>query len=241
MFRYPTRTALTIAASLAQIGEFSFILATLAVSLKLLPPEGQSLVVAGAIFSITLNPLAFWLADRAAHWFEAPAPPPTAETAALHDHAVIVGYSRVGSAIGETFVSGHVPFVVIELDDDRVDALLSEGVPVVHGDGTRHEVLSQAGVERARLLVIAVSDPYQAAAIAKHAHELNAAISMIARANSDEERSYLEEHGVELVLSSKTELALAMAYNSLLRMGSANTEADAVIDSLRHARPAAVH
>jgi len=223
-FRYPTRTALTISASLAQIGEFSFILATLAVSLKLLPTEGQSLIVAGAIFSITLNPLAFWFAERVAQWFEAPAEPRAEVGGGLHDHAVIVGYGRVGSAIGETFISGHIPYVAIEDDEDRFDALQREGIPVVRGDGTRPEVLSQAGIEHARLLVIAVPDPYQAAAVADNAHTLSSSVAMIARAHSDEERSYLQEHGVELALVGERELALGMAHHALLRMGCADDE-----------------
>jgi len=240
-FRYPTRTAFTISASLAEIGEFSFILATLAVSLKLLPPAGQSLVVAGSIFSIALNPLAFWFAEHAARLFEKPTKPPVDAGDELVGHAVIVGYGRVGSAIGETFTSSHIPYVAIEADEDRVDALRGEGVPVVLGDGARPEVLNQAGIAHARLLVIAVPDPYQAAAIVENAHALSPLLAVVARAHGDEERSYLEQHGVELAVVGERELALGMAHHALVHMGRGDSEADDVINSFRHAHQPAVH
>ncbi|HEX5061522.1 MAG TPA: YbaL family putative K(+) efflux transporter [Kofleriaceae bacterium] len=240
-FRYPTRTAFTISASLAEIGEFSFILATLAVSLKLLPPAGQSLVVAGSIFSIALNPFAFWFAEHAARLFEKPAKSPVKVGAEHHGHAVIVGYGRVGSAIGETFITSHVPYVVIDADEDRVDALRNEGVPVVLGDGARPEVLHQAGITHARLLVVAVPDPYQAAAIVANAHTLSPLLATVARAHGDEERAYLEERGVEIAVVGERELALGMAHHALVHMGFADSEVGDVIDSFRHAHQPAVH
>jgi CPA2 family monovalent cation:H+ antiporter-2 len=225
-FRYPVRTALTISASLAQIGEFSFILSALAVRLGLLPPQGQSLIVAGAMFSITLNPLLFWAAGRAAHWLEArggqaPAPPVAGLEDALHDHVVVAGYGRVGSAVGESLASCHIAFAAVDEDLDRVEALHREGVAAVFGDATRSDVLARAGVARARMLVIAVSDPYQARAIFDAARALQPNIETVARAHSDVERGYLEGEGIAVALVGARELALAMAHQALERMGAA--------------------
>jgi CPA2 family monovalent cation:H+ antiporter-2 len=228
-FRFPPRTAFTIAASLSQIGEFSFILAALAVSLQLLPPEGESLIVAGAIFSITFNPVAFWAAERASRWLE----PPIVVDDTLHDHAVIVGYGRVGSAIGTTFAASHVPYVAIDQDQDRVDALQHEAVPVVFGDGARPEVLAKAAIERARVLVITASDPYQAHAIIERARELNPTIATVVRAPSEEARSYLEHEGAGVALTGERELAFGMAHHALVSMGCAVSEADRTIAAVR--------
>jgi len=222
-FRYPGHTAFTISASLSQIGEFSFILAALAVSLNLMPREGQSLIVAGAIFSITLNPVAFWAASHAAHWLEPlPAPVEAARSTAdiaLHDHAIIVGYGRVGQAVGETFVAHHLLYVAIDQDQEHAEELLKHDVPVLVGDGARAELLELAGIHHARVLVVAVPDPYQARAIIERARELNPTIATIARAHSEEERIYLEQEGAGVALTEEHELAYGMAHHALTTMG----------------------
>jgi CPA2 family monovalent cation:H+ antiporter-2 len=248
IFRYPVRTALTISASLAQIGEFSFILAALGVALGLLPAEGQSLIVAGALLSISLNPLAFEAASRASRWIstrphilerlertpgvlgELPA---TTDAEALHDHAVIVGYGRVGSAIGETLAQRGMPYIIVEQNRETVEALRARGLPVLFGDAERPDVLRHAHFERARLLVVAVPDPYQARAIIDLARSANPAIDTVARTHSESERAYLERHGVGLALIGERELALGMARYALVSMGSGEDEADATVDAIR--------
>ncbi len=247
-FRYPVRTALTISASLAQIGEFSFILAALGVTLGLLPAEGQSLIVAGALLSISLNPLAFKAADRASAWISARPRllamlerppgvlgelPATTDEDTLRDHAVIVGYGRVGSAIGETLVQRGVPYIIVEQNRETVEALRARGLPVLFGDAARPDVLRHAHFERARLLVVALPDPYQARAIIDIARSANPAIDTVARTHSEAERSYLERHGVGLALIGERELALGMARYALLSMGSDEDEADATVDAIR--------
>jgi CPA2 family monovalent cation:H+ antiporter-2 len=247
-FRYPVHTALTISASLAQIGEFSFILAALAVTLNLLPPEGQSLIVAGALLSISLNPLAFVAADRVARWirarprllawFERPAGPlaelpATVDEAGLRGHAIIVGYGRVGSAIGETLTQTGVPFVVIEQNRETAEALRLNGLPVLYGDATRPNVLREAHVEQARLLILATPDPFQARAMIDVARAVNPDIETVARTHSEGERAYLESHGVGLALIGERELALGMAHYALLRMGCEEKRADATVDAIR--------
>ncbi|HJR65636.1 MAG TPA: YbaL family putative K(+) efflux transporter [Gemmatimonadaceae bacterium] len=247
-FRYPVRTALTISASLAQIGEFSFILAALAVTLNLLPPEGQSLIVAGALLSISLNPLAFVAADRTARWLggrprllsmlERPAGeiaelPKTVDEAALRGHAIIVGYGRVGSAIGETLTRVGMPYVVIEQNRETAESLREKGLPVLYGDATRPGVLREAHVEQARLLIVATPDPFQSRAMIDLAREANPKIDTVARTHSENERDYLERHGVGLALIGERELALGMAHYALLRMGCEEKRADATVDAIR--------
>jgi monovalent cation:H+ antiporter-2, CPA2 family len=251
-FRYPVRTALTISASLAQIGEFSFILAALALSLGLLPPEGQSLIVAGAILSISLNPVAFWAADRASRGiasrprlraaFErgapAVAPLPSAQDAQLRDHAIIAGYGRVGSAIGDILARQGIPFVAIDHDRDVVLSLRERGRVALFGDAARAGVLQQAHPERARLLVVATPDPFQARAVVDRARAANPGIEIVARAHSDEQRSYLERHGARIVLVGEHELAFALAHHVLMQMGCGDDAADAAIDHIRRHRVA---
>jgi CPA2 family monovalent cation:H+ antiporter-2 len=179
-FGYPIHTAALISASLAQVGEFSFILAALGVSLGLMPPEGQSLIVAGAILSISLNPLAFGAAARGARWIaarpsllaklernvrpHAPAPEEPTPVASTN-HAIIVGFGRVGSVIGGQLAQHTVPFVVVEQERETADMLRKRGLSVITGDASQAGVLEQANVGAARLLVITAPDRFKARAV----------------------------------------------------------------------------
>jgi CPA2 family monovalent cation:H+ antiporter-2 len=255
VFGYSVRTALTISASLAQIGEFSFILAALAGSLGLLPPEGQSLIIAASILSIGLNPVAFWLADRATRWLEAhprllaalerspghlavAAEPEGAAdaggaAAAITDHVIIVGYGRVGAAIGEILRARGVPFVAIDPSRELVRSEGARGRPVVFGDAARPEVLERANPRRARLLVVAMSDPYQAGAIIERVRAENPAIACLARAHSEGERAYLQQHGADRVFVGEHELAFSLAHEALINLGCDHDLADGLIAGFR--------
>ncbi len=230
LFRYSTHTALTISASLAQIGEFSFILAALGVSLGLLPREGQSLIVAGALLSISLNPLAFGVADRVERWIaarprlvallERPAgttadQPPTMDPQQWRDHVIIVGYGRVGSAIGETLMKHEVPYVVVEQDRETVDALRGRGIAAFSGDASRPGVLDQAMVGQARLLAVTAPDPFKARAIILAARRANPTIDTVVRTHTDDERTYLERLRVGMAVMGERELANTMARYAL--------------------------
>jgi CPA2 family monovalent cation:H+ antiporter-2 len=250
-FRYPVRTALTISASLAQIGEFSFILAALALVLGLLPPEGQSLIVAGAILSISLNPLAFVAADALGRAIvrrprllaaleRSPGPmPPETVTAAddgLRDHAIIVGFGRVGSAIGEILAKRQIAFVAIDDSRERVLALRDHGVAAQFGDAARPGVLERAHAERARLVVLALPDPFQARAVIDRVRAINPGIEIVARAHKTDERRYLEAHGADIALVGEHELAFALAHHALLKLGCDDDDADVAIDEVRRRR-----
>ena len=235
-FRYPLHTALIISASLAQIGEFSFILAALAVSLGLLPTEAQSLIVAGALLSITLNPFVFRTVDPLWRWIskrrgltEALERPPgaiaelpaTVGEAALRDHVVLIGYGRVGAPVADELSRHAIPHVVVEQSRERAEALRKRGLPVIYGDATRPEVLANAHLERARLVVVAAPDAYQARAILEICRRINPEAEILVRTHSDEEREFLQGHGAAQALVGERELAVSLTRAALRRFGVA--------------------
>ena len=235
VFGHPLRTSLTISASLAQIGEFSFILAALAVSLGLLPPEGQSLIVAGALLSITLNAVVFKLIAPVETWVHArplltrllepapdraPAMPEELEAGRLHGHAVLVGHGRVGRRVAEALAARKIPYLVIEQDRGTALALREEGLPVLYGDAARPGLLEHAGLREARLLVVTAPEPFQARAIIDLARRIHPGIDIAVRTHSDAERAYLEERKVGMAVMGEQELADAMARYALGRFGA---------------------
>ena len=207
-FKRPKSVALTISASLAQIGEFSFILAGLGVSLKLLPPEGRDLVLAGAILSILLNPLLFALLDKILPNLAAREPPRQPDAAA-QPHAVLVGYGRVGKAVAEG-LKGRTPLVVIEDDLERADALREAGFAGIQGNAVRPEVLKSAGLDKATHLFVAVPNPFEAARIIEQARTANPKAAIIARAYSDADVALLRQAGANQALIGEQEIARAM-------------------------------
>ena len=224
-FRYPVRTALVVAASLAQIGEFSFILAGLGVTLNLLPPEGHSLVLAGALLSITANPLIFagatWLerrvraSPRLAEWLERPAGilaelPAGVDAETLRDHAVLIGHGQVGAPVARALERQGIPYVVVEQNREQVEALRARGLPALFGDASRPGILEHAHLERARLLVVSAPDAFQARLILDHARKVNPGIDTVVRTHSDQERAHLERTGVGRAVVGERELALAI-------------------------------
>ena len=220
LFGHPASTALTIAASLAQIGEFSFILAGLGIELMLLPDRGRDLVLAGAILSILLNPLLFAALD---HWLaraeaksaaDAPGPSETGARASvphtrLIDHVVLVGHGRVGS-----FISAAMPpqtaLLVIEDDADRVATLQGEGREAIAGNAADPEVIGAANLTAARCLLVAIPDAFEGGQVVAQARELNGALPIIARAHSEVEIEHLRKHGATKVVMGEHEIAKAM-------------------------------
>ena len=220
LFGHPTSTALTIAASLAQIGEFSFILAGLGIELTLLPERGRDLILAGAIVSILLNPLFFAALD---HWLakgdaksRADAAGPD-ETAArepvrhtrLTDHVVLVGHGRVGSFISAALPSATA-LLVIEDDADRVGALQGEGREAIAGNAADPDVISAANLPDARCLLVAIPDAFEGGQVVAQARERNPSLPIIARAHSEVEIEHLRKHGATKVVMGEHEIAKAM-------------------------------
>jgi monovalent cation:H+ antiporter-2, CPA2 family len=224
--RYPLNTALTVSASLAQIGEFSFILAALGASLGVLPPEGQSLVVAGALLSIAFNPVLFSLVEPARRWILArsavarrletrddplAALPQSTENRYLAKQVVLVGYGAVGRGVAAALQEKDVPFVVVEQNRERVHALRTEGKVAVFGDASDPIVLVQAHIAEAGLLVIAIPESTDVRPMLATARALNPSIPVVVRAENEEEARLLAGEGVQHVLHAKGALADAMA------------------------------
>lgn len=226
LLRYPLHTALTVSASLAQIGEFSFILGSLGMALGLLPQEGASLIVAGALISIALNPLVFraiqplqeWLLKRsqlarnlAARDDPLAELPMSTDPKYLSRQVVLVGYGRVGRKVAEALRQANCPFVVADQNREVVERLRADGVPAVTGDAAQPEVLIQAHIARARLLVIATPDTLGVRQMAAHARMLNPEIEVVVRSHSEEEARRLEEELSGRVFVGEHELAVSMS------------------------------
>ncbi|AMK24205.1 MULTISPECIES: YbaL family putative K(+) efflux transporter [unclassified Sphingobium] len=210
-FGHPGDTALTIAASLAQIGEFSFIIASLGTGLGVLPAEARDLILAGAIVSIFLNPLIFSVIVRS-HKAEdeEEAKPEKAPEKPRTGHVILVGYGRVGKLIATRLAERQAPFVVLEGDADRADAAEEAGLSVVRGNALEDRYLAAAGICEARRLLIAVPEGFEGGAIHQHARRLNPNLQVIARAHSDAEVAHLEGLGVPHVVMGERELAAKM-------------------------------
>jgi CPA2 family monovalent cation:H+ antiporter-2 len=233
-FRYPLNTALTVGASLAQIGEFSFILAALGVSLGLLPTQAQSLIVAAALVSIGANPLVF-AAMRPVHaWIRARprlamrlerSDDPLAELpmstgdSYLSGQVVLVGYGRVGRRIAQALSDRGIPYVVVEQNRERVKELREKDLAAVSGDAAHPAVLIQAHIAEASMLVIATPDTFDVRKMVEIARTLNPTIETVLRSHNDDEAELLEKDNVGKVFVGEHELALGMTRHILERMG----------------------
>ncbi len=230
-FGHPRGTALTISASLAQIGEFSFILAGLGVALKILPPEGRDLILAGALISIVANPLLFQLLDRwqarqsavksdtgpekQAGQTAPPAPeaaePPPGPVLQGEDHAIVVGYGQVGAPLVHLLRDRGVPVVVIEMDPDLVRRARDSGVPTIRGNAVSERVLAEAQPDKARIAVIAIPQALEAGEIVTRLRAANPQLTIFARAHSEAEARHLIEHGADGTVLAERELAFSRA------------------------------
>lgn len=231
-FGYPISTALAISASLAQIGEFSFILAELGVGLDLLPQQGRDLILAGAIISILLNPVAFaaigWLLPRlekngllsawAGNKSVTPSSPAAAEPAEAGEHAitektdhtVLVGYGRVGSLVGESLRGSGLPYVVIEDSEKTVFTLRDQGVETIGGNAARPDTLRLANLPAAQRVIVAIPNAFEAGQIVQQAKAANPLLDVVARAHSDAEVQYLQDLGADSVIMGEREIARAI-------------------------------
>ncbi len=223
--RYPLNTAITVSASLAQIGEFSFILAALGISLELMPPEGQSLILAGAIISIAVNPLLFAAIEPLQRWLRKnselvrkleSSPDPLAELPMSVPHerltgqVVLVGYGRVGRRIADALTAQGIHYVVAEQNREIVDALRKRDQPAVVGNASEPAVLIQAHIARAAVLVIATPDTFHVRTMIEIAKALNPEIRCVVRTHNEQEAELLREDTGGKVFLGEHELAGSM-------------------------------
>ncbi len=206
-------------------------MATLGVALGLLPEEGRDLILAGAIISIILNPLLFYLCDRLRPMLERtkrdePVAEPTAEKlpdsadepvaeddvhpTALRGHAILVGDGRVGSIVGQNLKSSGTPFLVVEDSDKRIGELRDQGIEAISGNAVSREVLDLANIAGARSLVVAIPNAFEACRVAEQGRAINPSILIVARAHSDAEVDELKEYGADTVIKGEREIAMGM-------------------------------
>jgi CPA2 family monovalent cation:H+ antiporter-2 len=245
-FAYPLRVALVVAAGLAQVGEFSFILADMGRALDLLSEDGNNLILGAALISISLNPLLFWSIDPVERWaartpsvarflpgsrrprgIEAPAPH-------LREHAVIAGYGNVGHIVGQALKRIGVPFIVVEQSQRRIDEVAQEGVMALFGDASNIAVLETLHLEDARLFVAATADAAANEQMARRVRQVNPNLEIVVRSRTLNERDALREHGVHEIVVSDVELALTMVRRLSALLGMDEEDARETIRQLRH-------
>jgi len=220
-FGRPLDVGLTIAASLAQIGEFSFILAGLGVDLGLLPKDGRDLILAGAILSIIANPLIFvaldrWQARREADAAAASAAAsqddgaPTGPPLPLSNHIVLIGFGRVGSRVGRALNAGGHALALIESDRDLLDEARAAGIAGLLGNAAAEGVLAAVHVGTARAVLIAIPQLIEAGQIVRHVRAINPGIAVLARAHSDADVDYLLAAGADAAIMGEREIARSM-------------------------------
>ena len=216
-FGHPTGTALTISTSLAQIGEFSFILAGLGVQLAILPETGRDLILAGALLSIVANPFLFSWLDRwqAKQAQDAPATVepelPPGPPLQLDGHAIVIGYGRVDSALAQLLRSRGVPVLVIDDNGDHVAKAHAAGIPGIRGSAAADRVLAEARPEQAKIAILAIPQPLEAGEALAKLRALNPSLTLLARAHSDAEVKHLLEHGADGAVLTERELAYSLA------------------------------
>ena len=235
LLRYPLNTALTAGASLAQIGEFSFILASLGIDLKMMPEEGRSLILAAALISIALNPAMFALIEPALRWIRSRSDlarrlearvdplatlPDTVDAARLTGHVAIVGYGRVGRRIAAALREQRIPYTIAEQSREVVEELREGGEQAVSGDANDPAVLIQAHVARAAMLVIATPDTVGVRKMIDVARKLNPGIEIVLRTHTEEEADMLREERAGEVFTGEHELARAMTAHVLKKMSA---------------------
>ena len=249
LFRYPLNTAMTVSASLAQIGEFSFILAGLGLQLGLLPKAGMNLVLAAALVSIALNPVMFamiqplqrWVLSRSAFARKLEARddpyaelPQTTERQYLEGQVVLVGFGRVGRRIADALAERDIPFVVADQSRETVEALRKRGLAAVSGDASDPMVLVQAHIANAAMLVVAIPDSMRARQMADTARQLNPGIEIVLRTHGEEESALLRKEQLGTVFYGEEELAKGMSRHVLRRFNAELPESLAPLATPAH-------
>jgi len=244
VFPWQGRTALVVAAGLSQIGEFSFILGQSGIDLGILTQDQYSLILAGALLSITVNPLMFRLIDPAENWFKKrpalwrlldrhrPLTLPAEEKVA--GHVAIVGYGRVGRNISNLLGKMSIPHLVIDSDAENIDELNRLGIPNLYGDASNSEVLTHAGLEHARALVVAGPDESTSELVVAAARDLAPELPIIARATTEEGIKHLAKLGAQDVIHPELEGGLEIVRHTLLKLDYPLQEIIQYMDAVRH-------
>jgi monovalent cation:H+ antiporter-2, CPA2 family len=229
LFPYPARTSLVVAAGLSQIGEFSFILGQSGLALGLITTDQYSLILAGAIVSITVNPLMFKAINPVERqlkrwktiwrWLDSPHGDVPVSHEGIRSHVVIVGCGRVGRHIAEALGRLQIARVVVEADPSRLSKLRELGVPVLYGDAASSEILEHAGLATARALVITLPDDAAALAVATTARKQAPDLRIVSRASTWDGAQRLKAAGVTDVVRPELEGGVEIVRRTLLDLG----------------------
>lgn len=227
LFGYPLKTGLLVSAGLAQIGEFSFILAALGISYNIMPEEGRDLILAGAIVSIAINPLLFW-SVRGLHAYAGKHPRlsrmfdlrdsnlahmDAEEEAALHkDLIIVVGYGTIGREICDNIIDANIDLVVIDSNRERVEMLRELGYHAIAGDATHPETLKDAALDKAAAVIVAVADSLERGTIVDSVRHSRPNVRIIVRAHDEEEVYYFREKKVDFVTTPQREMGRAIIH-----------------------------
>ena len=244
IFPWPARTTFVLAVGLSQIGEFSFILGQEGVGLGLLDQNQYSLILAGALLSITMNPLMFRLINPLENWlqrfpsiwkmFDHHGPSVPAELDEdISGHVVIVGHGRVGRYIANLLSLMEIPHLVIESVAERIQELDGRNIPTLFGDASNSEVLTHAGLSRARALVVAGPDEATSELVVASARDLAPDLPIIARATTEEGILQLANLGAQDVIHPELEGSLEIVRHTLLQLGFPSQEIYRYTDAVR--------
>ncbi len=247
IMRYPLRVALSVAVALAQIGEFSFILATMGRQLNLLPAEASNILVAGAILSITINPLLYRCVDPAERWIRrqpwldrlvksqapAEAAAPAKPRRSARHAAIVVGYGPVGQTVARLMRENDIEPTIVELNLETVQKLRSEGVSAVYGEASHPETLQQAGVAEARFLILSASSIRNGKELIRAAREINPRLEVLARTAYLREHTELRSAGADEVFAGEGEVALSMTEHILRELGATSEQIDRESERIR--------
>ncbi len=222
LFRHTAATGLTVSAGLAQIGEFSFVLASMGVALAILPPEGRDLILAGALISILLNPLVFFILERARPGIEARVPGPriepgepvpdgpVADTISRSGHIVLVGFGRVGSVVGEGLLADGADLLVIEDASGAIEAARAMGIAVIPGNAADPTTLDRADIGAASQLIVTGTNVFEAGQIIEQSRKRNAGLRIVARVRHSREEDYLGGLGADVVIMGEREIGFGL-------------------------------
>lgn len=245
---YGSKIGLGVAIALAQVGEFSFLLGTLGIQIGALPAEAMNPIVAGAILSITANPLLYrtlprmerfigerrwlwrFLNARATHGMDLVEPTRADE---MTHRAIVVGYGPIGQTVVRLLRSRGIEPTVIEMNLDTARTLWAEGSRAIYGDATQHEILEQAGVKDAMSLILSSSGSAAAVQAIRNAREQNPLIMVIARTDFVGQTETMLKAGADEVFSGEGEVALAITDSLLRRLGSTPAQVEEARDWIR--------
>jgi monovalent cation:H+ antiporter-2, CPA2 family len=245
-FPRPAKTFLVVAIGLSQIGEFSFILGQGGLYLGLLDLEQYSLILAAALISITLNPFAYkilpglekQLRKMPGFWKKLDASVQILEIKKeeLVNHAVIIGYGRVGKHMVDVLETLEVPMLVIETDVERIALLNQRKVPTLYGDASNSEVLTHAHLQKASVLIVTVPEETAAAMIVTSAKDINPDLTVIARAATEEGVLLISSMGANHIIHPELEGGLEMVHHTLLSLGFPLQEVHRYAEAVRKDR-----